>query len=290
MPTRIRSPHRTRRTRSSASATLEEWTHCCASQRIVNPLGSPRTGTRSTSGRSPSWISCAAPRSTAPSRFRQLPLSGGNASIMSLRQNRSFLETIEDAVLDGLHGRSICDGRLEPRRGRSGRRRRRHSGAARPPRRAHAAPRQRALYALFFDNSTRTKSSWAGAAVRLGIHPVIVDGSSTQVAHGETAAETGAMLGMNAHALGIRHDLILGEGNSFMRDVKAGSTTTCSRAATRAPSPSSTCSATSTIPRRPSPTSVAARAISRRPRAARRSPCPGPTRRVTPSRCRCRRA
>lgn len=78
------------------------------------------------------------------------------------------------------------------------------------------------FYALFFDNSTRTKSSWAGAAARLGAHPVIVDGSSTQVAHGETARETGAMLGMNAHALGIRHDLILGEGNSFMREAQHG--------------------------------------------------------------------
>ena len=77
-------------------------------------------------------------------------------------------------------------------------------------------------YGLFFDNSTRTKSSWAGAAVRLGAHPMVVDGSSTQVAHGETAEETGAMLGMNAHALGIRHDLILGEGNRFMRGVKSG--------------------------------------------------------------------
>jgi len=77
-------------------------------------------------------------------------------------------------------------------------------------------------YALFFDNSTRTKSAWAGAAARLGMQPVIVDGSSTQVSHGETAAETGAMLGMNAHALGVRHDLILGEGNVFMRDVKRG--------------------------------------------------------------------
>ena len=27
---------------------------------------------------------------------------------------------------------------------------------------------------------------------------------------------------MNAHALGVRHDLILGEGNAFMRDVKKG--------------------------------------------------------------------
>ena len=77
-------------------------------------------------------------------------------------------------------------------------------------------------YALFFDNSTRTKSSWAGASARLGAHPMVVDGSSTQVAHGETAEETGAMLGMNAHALGIRHDLLLGEGNRFLRAVKEG--------------------------------------------------------------------
>ena len=77
-------------------------------------------------------------------------------------------------------------------------------------------------YAVFFDNSTRTKSAWAGAASRLGMRPVIVDGSSTQVAHGETAAETGAMLGMNAHAMGIRHDLILGEGNPFMREIRRG--------------------------------------------------------------------
>ncbi|MBI4618540.1 MAG: knotted carbamoyltransferase YgeW [Planctomycetes bacterium] len=77
-------------------------------------------------------------------------------------------------------------------------------------------------YALFFDSSTRTKSAWAGAAARLGMHPVVVDGSSTQVSHGETARETGAMLGMNAHALGVRHDLILGEGNRFMREVERG--------------------------------------------------------------------
>jgi knotted carbamoyltransferase YgeW len=77
-------------------------------------------------------------------------------------------------------------------------------------------------YALFFDQSTRTRSAWAGAAARLGMHPVIVDGSSTQVAHGETAEETGAMLGMNVHALGVRHDLILGEGQAFLRDVQRG--------------------------------------------------------------------
>jgi knotted carbamoyltransferase YgeW len=77
-------------------------------------------------------------------------------------------------------------------------------------------------WALFFDQSTRTKSAWAGASSRLGMNPVIVDGSSTQVSHGETPSETGAMLGMNSHALGVRHDLILHEGNKFMRELKRG--------------------------------------------------------------------
>jgi knotted carbamoyltransferase YgeW len=76
--------------------------------------------------------------------------------------------------------------------------------------------------ALFFDSSTRTKSSWAGAAARLGAGSLILDSATTQVSHGETSEETGAMLGMTAHAMGIRHDLILGEGNRFMRDAQKG--------------------------------------------------------------------
>ncbi len=76
--------------------------------------------------------------------------------------------------------------------------------------------------AVFFDSSTRTKSSWAGAASRLGARPLVIDGSTTQVSHGETAEETGAMLGMNAHALGVRHDLILDQGNRFMRGALTG--------------------------------------------------------------------
>ncbi len=77
-------------------------------------------------------------------------------------------------------------------------------------------------YSLFFDQSTRTRSAWAGASSRLGMAPVIVDGKSTQVAHGETPSETGAMLGMNSHAMGVRHDLILGYGRKFIREIKDG--------------------------------------------------------------------
>jgi knotted carbamoyltransferase YgeW len=134
-----------------------------------------------------------------------------------------YLESIDDDVLDALHGRSML---LTSEWSRD--------ELEAVVNVAHAlevldrrgeAPRllpNELHYALFFDNSTRTKSSWAGASVRLGGHPMVVDGSSTQVAHGETAEETGAMLGMNAHALGIRHDLILGDGNTFMRRVTAG--------------------------------------------------------------------
>jgi knotted carbamoyltransferase YgeW len=130
---------------------------------------------------------------------------------------------LDDSALARLHGRSLLltqdfsPGDLEALLALASRLE--ALGRARRP--TALLPDQLA-YALFFDNSTRTKSAWAGAAARLGMHPVIVDGSSTQVAHGETAAETGAMLGMNAHALGIRHDLILGEGHRFMREVKAG--------------------------------------------------------------------
>jgi knotted carbamoyltransferase YgeW len=133
------------------------------------------------------------------------------------------LPHLDPAVLHSLHGRSLLVTRdwstaeieallAAAARFAAGDRARRHA----------AMLADELAYALFFDNSTRTKSAWAGAAARLGMRPVIVDGSSTQVEHGETAEETGAMLGMNAHALGIRHDLILGEGNRFLRAVKKG--------------------------------------------------------------------
>lgn len=132
-------------------------------------------------------------------------------------------DAIDPATLASLHGRSLLltqdwtTPELDALLGLA----QRFAALDRAGRPSALLPSQLA-YALFFDNSTRTKSAWAGAAARLGMAPVIVDGSSTQVAHGETAAETGAMLGMNAHALGIRHDLILGEGNRFMHEVKAG--------------------------------------------------------------------
>lgn len=135
----------------------------------------------------------------------------------------TLLNTMDDSVVKALHGRSMLltdEWRREEIETLC-------SVAAmleRLDRQGKVPPllRGELHYGLFFDNSTRTKSSWAGASVRLGATPMVVDGSSTQVAHGETDEETGAMLGMNAHALGIRHDLILGEGNRFMRGMRDG--------------------------------------------------------------------
>lgn len=137
----------------------------------------------------------------------------------------STIDALHDHALDDLLGRSMLTTREWPIE---------RLDAVRAAARAFADLDRRGVrtplcpdelaWALFFDQSTRTKSAWAGAAARLGMQPVIVDGSSTQVSHGETAEETGAMLGMNAHAMGIRHDLILGEGNEFMRAVTRGIT------------------------------------------------------------------
>ncbi len=138
---------------------------------------------------------------------------------------RDAVARLDSAVLDGLHGRSMLltrdwnDAEIEA----TCRLVEAFEALDRAGVRTPLFPHE-LNYAVFFDQSTRTKSSWAGASARLGAHPVIVDGSSTQVSHGETAEETGAMLGMNSHALGIRHDLILGEGNTFMADSLKGIT------------------------------------------------------------------
>ncbi len=135
----------------------------------------------------------------------------------------ALLESLDDSVLHGLHGRSMLltqewtTAELDAVVTLAETFATLDRGKVTTPLFPHQLN-----YALFFDASTRTKSSWAGASARLGSHPVIIDGSSTQVSHGETAEETGAMLGMNSHAMGIRHDLILGEGNRFMIDAKKG--------------------------------------------------------------------
>ncbi len=75
------------------------------------------------------------------------------------------------------------------------------------------------VFLLFFDKSTRTRNAFEAGATQLGAHANFLDSSATQIAHGETASDTGRILGSMGHAIAVRHDLIIGQGNAYMRAV-----------------------------------------------------------------------
>ena len=72
---------------------------------------------------------------------------------------------------------------------------------------------------IFRDNSTRTRFSFASAASALGLSLADLDEQKSQVAHGETVRETANMISFLTEVIGIRDDMFLGEGNSYMRAV-----------------------------------------------------------------------
>ena len=74
---------------------------------------------------------------------------------------------------------------------------------------------------IFRDNSTRTRFSFASAANALGLGVPDLDEGKSQIAHGETVRETANMISFLAEVIGIRDDMFLGEGNTYMRAVAA---------------------------------------------------------------------
>lgn len=77
------------------------------------------------------------------------------------------------------------------------------------------------VFLLFFDNSTRTRNAFESGATQLGAHAHFLDSKVTQIAHGETAKDTGIILGSMGHGIAVRHDLILEAGNKYMREMAA---------------------------------------------------------------------
>ncbi|MEI7897971.1 MAG: knotted carbamoyltransferase YgeW, partial [bacterium] len=73
----------------------------------------------------------------------------------------------------------------------------------------------------FRDNSTRTRFSFASAANLLGLAVQDLDEGKSQIAHGETVRETSAMISFMSDIIGIRDDMFLGAGNTYMREVGA---------------------------------------------------------------------
>jgi len=75
------------------------------------------------------------------------------------------------------------------------------------------------IFLMFFDKSTRTRNSFEAGATQLGGHAHFLHADVMQVSHGESAKDTGIILSSYGHAIAIRHDLVPGEGNAYMREV-----------------------------------------------------------------------
>jgi N-acetylornithine carbamoyltransferase len=75
------------------------------------------------------------------------------------------------------------------------------------------------IFLLFFDKSTRTRNSFEAGITQLGGHAHFIESSSSQIAHGESPRDTGIILSSYGHGIAIRHDLVPGEGNAYMREI-----------------------------------------------------------------------
>ncbi len=75
------------------------------------------------------------------------------------------------------------------------------------------------IFLMFFDKSTRTRNSFEAGITQLGGHAHFLTADVMQVSHGESAKDTGIILSSYGHGIAIRHDLIPGEGNAYMREV-----------------------------------------------------------------------
>ena len=71
----------------------------------------------------------------------------------------------------------------------------------------------------FRDNSTRTRFSFASACNLLGLEVQDLDESTSQIAHGETVRETANMISFLTEIIGIRDDMFLGAGHTYMVEV-----------------------------------------------------------------------
>ncbi|HPX29250.1 MAG TPA: knotted carbamoyltransferase YgeW, partial [Sphaerochaeta sp.] len=71
----------------------------------------------------------------------------------------------------------------------------------------------------FRDNSTRTRFSFASACNLLGLEVQDLNEEQSQIAHGETVRETANMISFMADVIGIRDDMYIGKGHTYMKQV-----------------------------------------------------------------------
>jgi N-acetylornithine carbamoyltransferase len=88
--------------------------------------------------------------------------------------------------------------------------------------REHAYLRDKVLGMLFFFSSTRTRASFEAGIAQLGGHGAFIDSDTTQISHGDTAKEIGAIFGRYFDGIAIRQ-CDWGFGNRYIREVAGAS-------------------------------------------------------------------
>ena len=83
----------------------------------------------------------------------------------------------------------------------------------------HRLLSDKTIYLLFLDRSTRTRNAFETGMTQLGGHALFLDADKTQVSHGETPQDTALTLSRYGEGIAIRHDLVPGEGNAWMREI-----------------------------------------------------------------------
>ncbi len=84
---------------------------------------------------------------------------------------------------------------------------------------SHRLLLDKTVFLFFFDKSTRTRNSFEAGITQLGGHAHFIEASTSQVAHGESPKDMGIILSSYGDGIAIRHDLVPGEGNRYMREV-----------------------------------------------------------------------
>ena len=145
----------------------------------------------------------------------------------------------------------------------------------------HALLRDKTLFMMFYEQSTRTRNCFEAGMTQLGGHAHDLTPDKLQVSHGETAEDTARVLSRMGHGISIRN-CDWGVGNKFIRSVAADEPRAGDEHAVR-PLPS--------LPGGGRPDDHP-REISRRASGAARWSSAGPTRPATcaPSRCPTRRS
>lgn len=82
--------------------------------------------------------------------------------------------------------------------------------------------KNKTLFMIFFEQSTRTRNSMEAAMTQLGGHAHFLDSGKMQVSHGETARDTGQVLSRMGEGIAIRN-CFHGIGNGYISEIAAES-------------------------------------------------------------------